>query len=131
MVAESEIRMTHQPHETVWVVLGEFGEYSNRAVFVSGVFKSKEEAEKAVIERSAIHRVHEQWQQRYLNARSQVHHRFTLLAQDMDIEAIDACAKEQAGPEPEHESAERMTIIPVCVGQWYAMGVDSEDIEDK
>lgn len=104
--------------ETVFIVLAERGEYSERQVWVAGVFRTREEAWQTVAERRARRRASEDWSERYLDA---------LEAQAgggggvwrLRGEAYQEAqrrAAEQAGPAPPEEVMERAEIVPMVIG---------------
>jgi hypothetical protein len=101
----------------VFVVLGQYGEYSDREVFVGGVFTTKEEAQTAVCEAATRRGVYDSWYRSFLRELDKIRcPRFTIT----DLE--QQTARELAGPEPEYESAEHATIIEVETGTWNSNG---------
>jgi hypothetical protein len=100
----------------LYVVLGEHGEYSDRSVWVSGVFASREEAEAKMLERLAVNREFEMWQARYIKALQQIKGRGWWGIPSTDEEK--AAAQAAAGPKPEYEPTERAEIEEVVVGEW-------------
>jgi len=77
----------------IYVVLGESGEYSSRSVWVSGAYLDRAKAEEAMLAAMARSRAHDQWAQRQE-------------------------AERLAGPEPEYEPAERVSLHEGVIGEW-------------
>lgn len=116
----------------VWVVLGENGEYSDRSVFVSGVFATEPEAQNAVVIRSAVARAWSEWKDRFDSKRAEIFkddpYRFDLKhiaagktwdqveEQEADIMRV---LSEIIGPEPEYERGESFWIVEAEIGKWY------------
>ena len=81
--------------KTVFVVLGEQGEYSDRSVWCSGVFETREAAEATIRERLAIRREYNNWHE--------IHYR----------------TKRPPTPEkPEYEPADRVELIEMPLNSW-------------
>jgi len=102
--------------QTVYVVLSEWGDYSARTVWISAVYLTREEAEKAIVEHTVKYNTYLQWN---LNAKT-IYRK--LQGSDFgfgpDAEINWAKAQEQAGEEPAEEAAERMTVKEMKIGEW-------------
>jgi len=128
----------------VFVVLGERGEYSDRDVWVSGVFTTEEDARQAIERRSVVHRVHKNWQDRYYRKLEELckADKISPLQDSIPYFFAGASAEvvrkanerwqenqrltaEQVGPEPEAECAERFSLVPVGIGEWFN-GIDDD-----
>lgn len=117
----------------LYVVLGEFGEYSSRHVFVSAVFTSKEAAEAAVISASARRRENDQWEierQRVAKNLPRVKNR---ISETYSFESLDLKgAEKEIRPCPfPYESAERYEIAEVAVDEWNSGGAYSYECVEK
>lgn len=106
-------------HQTVFVILGENGEYSGRDVWVSGVYLTREEAEQAVLEHLAKRRELDTWNERYQNSLPKGY-MFTKngYTYTPPTDEERALAREIAGQEPIYERAEMAEIFEVTIGQW-------------
>lgn len=111
---------------TVWVVLGELGEYSDRSIFVSGVYATKKEARDAVTVASERRRIFDNWNEtlrqhqnrlRKLDRRLDRGYLWTP-EQSKIWDQLNVEAHRLAGPEPEYERGERFEIVPVELGYW-------------
>lgn len=98
----------------LFVVLGEFGEYSNREVFVSGVYETKKEAEAAVLSAGERNRDQGNWTKEMVHL-MKVH---AVWSGVPFFEAKEKVSKLMR-PEP-NESIERCEIFEVEVGKWYS-----------
>lgn len=109
----------------LFVVLGEHGEYSDRVVWVSGVYLDREVAEEIVDERMAIRREWDMWSRAKLAANREItreggslwhgepgYDEWRRKAEEWIIEY------EGKRPEPEYERAERCEIIEVESDVW-------------
>jgi hypothetical protein len=100
--------------ETLFVVLAEEGEYSDRAVWVGGVYRTRAEAEAAIVERTAMRREYDNWHTAYLKRLWRDPRPLGYRHTDEEREA----AKLGLGPEPPYEGAERAELVEVKVGEW-------------
>lgn len=111
---------------TLYVVLGEEGEYSERMVWVSGVFLTEEEAQAKILERSAVHRSWREWQSRYYKSIAPLNDAWIdqnpgkWLGREgaETMRRHESQAREMAGPEPEREDGERFSMEKVKLGEW-------------
>jgi len=111
--------------ERVWVVLGETGEYSDREVWLCGVFRSDDEAKKEVVARTAVRRAYDAWQNLYYSEMRRAERLFRsergggyLWQDEAAYKAAEAAARQRAGPKPAYEPAERCSLIVCPIGQW-------------
>jgi hypothetical protein len=105
--------------KAIWVVLGEDGEYSDRDVFVSGVFAERGQAEAAMLERMAVKREHDNWDRRYHELRCAKRRALPPPARWAPLsEAEEAEVLSQLPAKPEYERAERCALYEVPVSQW-------------
>lgn len=105
--------------ETVFVVLSKSGEYTEHDQWVSGVYLTREEAQRAVDEGLARNREYEVWNDRKTRMT------YELLApyrpsqvRKTEWEEARKIATENAGPEPSFEPTERAEILEFEIGQW-------------
>lgn len=97
----------------LFVVLGERGEYSNRLVWVSGVFTTEEAAQKAILAAMDKRRVYEAWREQMKRALP----RKNLVVPYTKEEQKEA--SEKIGPQPaDYEYAERVSIVKVTLNTW-------------
>ena len=101
---------------TVFVVLGESGEYSDRMVWVSGVFETRKEAEGAAVKQLAASRVYAQWWDAVCNIRRRMCGGW--ISPETLTKEIEHESERLAGPTPEYEPADRVTIFEVPIGTW-------------
>jgi hypothetical protein len=110
--------------KNVYVVLGEQGEYSDRSVWVSGVFASKEEAQQSIVERMAKRRDYLNWTSEFNRRRSPRpfgYFKFPLSpAQQVEWDGIEEAALLGMRPKPEYEPAEHTSLFEVPFGAWQA-----------
>lgn len=99
----------------VHVVIAEFGEYSDRVVWVAGVYSNVKEAESAITRATECNRVHEAWYDTYCQELRRVRNNEWF---GIPTDAEEAEAKRRAGPEPPHESAERCELVTCQIDQW-------------
>lgn len=99
--------MTH-----VYIVLGQCGEYSDRDVWVCGVYVTEAEAQAAIVERMAVSRVYSAWLERRADARK------SLLRENLPGLDYEERLERAAGPSPEVEEAEYCALVSCPVGQW-------------
>lgn len=106
----------------VFVVVGAFGEYENRVVFVCGVFPTIEAAIKAVNGAKERQRLYDEWSKRRDAAWPKLppgYFKFPLEGnQAIEHEEYSAAARAAAGPQPPHEPAEEYEIFKQRVGLW-------------
>lgn len=109
---------------TVFVVMGEHGEYSDRNVWVSGVFETREAAEAAIIAGMAARRTYDQWCEAKRRAWPKMpfdYFRFPLSnEQKVERDAIEQKAEAAAGPKPPYEPAEYCELFEVPLGVWQS-----------
>lgn len=108
--------------DSVFIVLGECGEYSARSVWVSGVYLRREDAEGAIVTRMAKRREYEQWNERFRKSWPNLpfnYFKFPLQgAQAIEHAELTKRASDAAGPKPEYEPAERVELFSLPIGQW-------------
>lgn len=134
-----------------WVVLGESGEYSNREVWVSGVYRSEAEARAKIEERMTVRRQYEEWDwkrtdhfnvlqkaankamQEQLtrhtiegNAQAVRDRPWAMEWQRTGYAAAQKAAGEAAGPEPEYEEAEQCSLFACPIDTWQATAPDKQ-----
>lgn len=103
--------------ETVYIVLGESGEYSDCwDAWIAGVFLTKAEAQEAMSKRMVVRRTWEEWNGR----------RIDLLLTTGRREV----ARQMVGPEPEREEAERVSLYPASIGEWMPAQRDADETVD-
>jgi hypothetical protein len=112
---------------TVFVVLGEQGEYSDRSVWVSGVYATRGDAESAMVAAMARRREYDLWSQargrhwQQLNGRGLFGWKFPLTPEDAaEHQSISDEADRRAGPKPAYEPAERVELFELPMGQWHS-----------
>lgn len=105
----------------VYVVLGEAGDYSDREVWVSGVFTDEGAAMAHMFVRMAVRREWDEWNRRKFDGYFRLGGA-TDLAPEVMAEAV-----RRAGPEPMAESAERCSLVVVPLDVWGCFPV-SEDV---
>ncbi len=106
----------------VYVVLGERGEYSERDVFVSGVYTSRQDAEDAVMAGSTRNRIYMAWADKSFE-----HLRRMPIDPNFGFSWTDAQrdeAEKLAGPKPEYERGEEFEIVECELGQWLSSHQD-------
>ena len=122
---------------TVYVVLGEAGEYSERDVWICGVYLTEEEAILKLFERLRVRRVWEQWDQSWRTEAERIKTKkyeksveeapsgesvpswsSLILVSSEEI----AEAKRIVGPQPEKEEAERLAVVEVPLATWGRHG---------
>jgi hypothetical protein len=104
----------------VYIVLSESGEYSDRMVWIGGVYDTLAAAQSAVA--AAAHRraVYDEWQQRYSAelGRAQITAaRSNLWTVTLDSRAAEVRASRME-PQPPYEAGQRFSIYPANVGEW-------------
>lgn len=105
----------------VFVVIGEHGEYSDRCVFVSGVFATESEARSAAEKALAARRAYDQWQETLARELRNVPYDwiqpYGVNPAGYSDETLKK-ASEKLPPRPPYESAERCEVIKATVGVW-------------
>lgn len=107
--------------DTVYIVLGENGEYSDRDIWISGVFLTEAEAQAAVNDRLAARRIYEHWGEAKSRELKKLGYDWASPGSTMLCgysEARNAEASAKLPPEPPYERAERCEIIPAKIGEW-------------
>ena len=101
--------------EKVFVVLGENGEYSDRSVWVAGVFATEAEAQQQIDARLVMRREWEAWHEAYLRELRGVQGagKFGCYTDEQQ-----AAAKARVPGEPSYERAERCEIEEAPLGAW-------------
>jgi hypothetical protein len=99
----------------LFVVLGERDEYSDRDVWISGVFDTREKAEDAVVRRTSVHNIHENWVKQFWSEVKSDPDRKHWYYEKSGTES--AVYMKDCG-EPENEAAERFCIHEVVLGVW-------------
>lgn len=117
----------------VYIVLGQRGEYSDREVWVAGVYATEAEAQAAVVERMEVRMVYGEWSRRRNEAESKLLDEFEkaypgvdyvrtvlgprLLYPELWVPYAERL-EQQVGPQPEEEPAEYVALIFCPVGHW-------------
>lgn len=104
--------------DSVYVVLGQSGEYSDRCVWVAGIYGTEEQARAEVEAKLAQRRVWEQWNRSFIRNMQKIRGE----AWRMLTDAETAEASRLAGPKPEEESAEYCEVVKVPFGEWGRWG---------
>ncbi len=103
--------------KTVYVVISECGEYSDRDIWISGIFTSKDVAEKFITARLTVRNLWEIWLKRYIEVRKRLD-----LLKTRDVQRNFENEHQEAlvltGGEPEKENAERMTYKEIEIDEW-------------
>lgn len=117
----------------LYVVLGEAGEYSDRNVWVSGVFDTQVAAQDLVEELALKHRLSEEWDKvnrKHFNALKDLMHvkaaapmyeHQRVVYNNAYFAAMDELrdeAKRLAGPKPEYVREERCEVVEVDLNKW-------------
>jgi hypothetical protein len=115
----------------VYVVLGEQGEYSDRSVWVSGVFTSEETAKEFMKERMAISRKWQNWNSKYRSLLFNLQNKFEKDTGNYSwkidgmTHKLQSQAREEIeklwGPEPEVEAAEGCSLFAVPLNEWVSL----------
>lgn len=108
-------------NDIVYVVLSETGEYSDRIVWVSGVYRTEAEAQEAITARLATRRAHDEWNVAHQRELQRLGYDWTMKGTDILTGYSDKRRAEAASklpPEPPYESAERCEIIRATIGEW-------------
>lgn len=121
--------------QQVYVVLGESGEYSDRSVWVSGVFDNETLAKSWIEKRSGVRRVYEQWWKNVSTLNDQIrqqkpYYKFitvwsetagiiykTIFDEKAYTEAEEIVDK-LSGPAPENELGERFELVKIMMNTW-------------
>ena len=112
--------MTYALLKKVWVVLGENGEYSDRCVYVSGVYSTKEAAKAALLKGLEAYRDRENWhRENEAIAKGRPRLRdYNYPLGVLDILNIAEAKTLNPRPEPPYEGAERASIDEVELDVW-------------
>jgi hypothetical protein len=97
----------------VFVVLGETGEYSDRNVQVCGVFATEQEARSMMLKRMEVRRLHNLWHERMIQELRRLQPGLGQYTTENQQEA-----ERRAGPEPEYEYSERVSLHAGELGEW-------------
>lgn len=110
---------------SVYVVLGENGEYESRSIWLCGVYSDRNEAEAAMALAVERRRKFERWSDtrskhwRHLDTRGVFGWKFPLSPEDeVEHKAIGDEAERRAGPKPEYEPAEHLELFLLPTNQW-------------
>lgn len=99
---------------TVFVVLAECGEYSDRNVWVAGIFATEVEAQQEVDARLAVSRVYTAWHDAFVRELLRLSPGIVRAYTDEER----AFARSRLPPEPPYERAERCEIVEAPIGEW-------------
>jgi hypothetical protein len=103
----------------LFVVLAENGEYSDRIVWVAGVFPTESDARSEVEKHLAQRREYDQWNVKYQNTLQTFEEfRCNRYGTPHYTKNDHSKAAELAGPKPEYEGAERCEVIETELGKW-------------